>query len=71
MYPDSYEIDLKNEILNIDFGLKAAKISEVKIGGRKKHLPISVSRRKYNFGNNWIHLGPLEILCLIIGEHFR
>ena len=23
------------------------------------------------YGNYWIHLGPLEILCLIIGEHLR
>ena len=30
-----YAIDLSNEVLNIDFGQGAAKISEVKIGGQK------------------------------------
>ena len=34
-----YVSDLSNEVLNIDFGQKAAKISEVKAGGRKKYLP--------------------------------
>ena len=34
-----YEIDLSNEVLNIDFGQEAAKISEVKVGGQKKYLP--------------------------------
>ena len=37
-------VDLSNEELNIDFGQEAAKISEVKVGGRKKHLPISPVR---------------------------
>ena len=32
---------LLNEALNINFGLGAAKISEVKVVGRKKHLRIS------------------------------
>ena len=32
-------MDLLNEVLNIDFGQGAAKISEVKVGGRKKYLP--------------------------------
>ena len=32
-------IDLLNEKLKIDFGQGAAKISEVKVGGRKKYLP--------------------------------
>ena len=27
-----YETDLLNEVLNIDFGLRVAKISEVKVG---------------------------------------
>ena len=27
-----YDIDLLNEVLNIDFALRAAKISEVKVG---------------------------------------
>ena len=30
-----YEEDLSNELLNIDFGQEAAKISEVKVGGQK------------------------------------
>ena len=30
-----YEVDLSNEVLFIDFGLGAAKISEVKFGGQK------------------------------------
>ena len=29
-------MDLSNEVLNIDFGQGATKISEVKFGGRKK-----------------------------------
>ena len=33
------KIDLSNEVLKIDFGQEAAKISEVKVGGRKKYLP--------------------------------
>ena len=37
--PNRYELDLLNEVLNIDFGLEAAKISEVKVGGQKKYLP--------------------------------
>ena len=32
---DLYEIDLSNEILNIDFGWGATKISKIKVGGRK------------------------------------
>ena len=31
--PNRYEIDLSNEVLDIDFGQGAAKISEVKVGG--------------------------------------
>ena len=31
--PNKYEVDLSNEVLNIDFGQGAAKISEVKVGG--------------------------------------
>ena len=34
-----YEIDLSNDVLNIDFGLGDAKISEVKVGVGKKYLP--------------------------------
>jgi len=37
--PRKYEIDLTNEVLNTDFGQGAAKISKVKVGGRKKYLP--------------------------------
>ena len=32
-------VDLSNEVLNIDFGQGAAKISEVKVGSQKKYLP--------------------------------
>ena len=32
-----YEIDLLNEVLNIDFGQEAAKLSEVKAGVGKKY----------------------------------
>ena len=38
------EIDLSNEVLNIDFGQGAAKISEVKVGGKKKYLLIGLVR---------------------------
>ena len=34
--PEKYEINLSNEVLNIDFGKGAAKISEFKVGGKKK-----------------------------------
>ena len=37
--PNRYGIDLSNEVINIDFGQEAAKISVVKVGGRKKYLP--------------------------------
>ena len=41
-HPQSTEhFSLKNEELNIDFSQEDAKISEVKVGGQKKHLPIS------------------------------
>ena len=33
---NKYEIDLSNEVLNIDFGKGAAKISDFKVGGQKK-----------------------------------
>ena len=36
MSPIRYEIDLSYEVLNIDFGQGAAKISEVKVGDKKK-----------------------------------
>ena len=39
MAPKKYEIDLLIEVLNIDFGQRAAKISQVKVGGQKKYLP--------------------------------
>ena len=34
-----YLMDLSNEVINIDFGQGAAKISEVKVGVWKKYLP--------------------------------
>ena len=37
--PNRYVIYLSNEVLNIDFGQGATKISEVKVGRRKKYLP--------------------------------
>ena len=42
--PNRYEIDLSNEVLNIDFDQGTVKISEVKVGGQKKYLPISPVR---------------------------
>ena len=44
--PKKYETDLSNEVLNIDFGQGAAKISEVKVGGQKTYLPISPARTR-------------------------
>ena len=41
MTSKKYEIDLSNEVLNFDFGQRAAKIPEVKVRVRKKYLPIS------------------------------
>ena len=37
-------MDLSNEVLNIDFGQETTKIQEVKVGGKKKYLPISLVR---------------------------
>ena len=37
-------MDLSNEVLNIDFGQGAAKLSEVKVGGRKKYLPTRLAQ---------------------------
>ena len=34
-----YELDLSKEVLNIHFGQGAVKISDVKVGDRKKNLP--------------------------------
>ena len=34
--------DLSNEVLNIDSDLKAAKISEVKVGVQINYLPINL-----------------------------
>ena len=34
--PNRYEIELSNEVLNIHFGQRATKISEVKVRGPKK-----------------------------------
>ena len=33
-----------NELLNIDFGQEAAKISEFKVGGQRIYLPIGLVR---------------------------
>ena len=33
--PSKYEIDISNQVVNIDFGQGAAKVSEVKVGGQK------------------------------------
>ena len=35
--PKTSEIDLSNEVLNFNFGQGAAKISKVKVGGRRKN----------------------------------
>ena len=32
-------MDLSNEVVTIEFGKEAAKISEVKVGSQKKYLP--------------------------------
>ena len=39
--PNRYEVDLSNEVLNIHFGEGASKISEVKVGDRKKNCWLS------------------------------
>ena len=51
--PNRYEIDLSNEVLNIDFGQEAAKISEVKVGVRKKYLPTQST------AGAWVRTRPL------------
>ena len=38
--PNRYEIDLSNEVLNIDFGQRDAKIPKLKVGVWKKYLLI-------------------------------
>ena len=38
--PKRYELDLSKYALNIYFGQGAVEISEVKVGGRKKNLPV-------------------------------
>ena len=38
-YNSENTVDLSNEVLNIDFGQGAAKISEVKVGGKKNICP--------------------------------
>ena len=42
--PNKYEIDLSNEVLNIDLGQGAAKTPEIKVGVRKRYLPIGLVR---------------------------
>ena len=64
-----YEIELSYEVLNIDFGQGAAKMSEVKVGGQKKFLPISLVRTHAPI---WplISLQPLDQnQCLV--PHFK
>ena len=39
--PNRYESDLSNEVLYVLLGLEAAKLSEVKIGGRKKSAKLA------------------------------
>ena len=39
-------MDLLNEVPNIDFDQGTAKISEVKVGGQKKYLPISPAQTR-------------------------
>ena len=41
--PYRYGIDHSHEVLKIDFGQGAAKISEVKVGGKKKYMPCQLS----------------------------
>ena len=38
LHPTRYQIDLSNNALNIDFGQKAANISEVKVEGQEKKI---------------------------------
>ena len=45
--PRRYEIELSYEVLNIDFGQGAAKISDVKVGGQKKFLPSGPVRTRF------------------------
>ena len=42
--PNRYEVDLLNEVLDINFGQGAARISDVKVVGQKKYLPKSQAR---------------------------
>ena len=49
--PNRYEVNLLNDVLNIDFGQGAAKIPVVKVGLRKKYLPI----------------GPVRTHCICLG----
>ena len=51
--PNEYEINLSNEILNIDFGQGASKISEVQIGVWKKYLPTRLTMEQ------WVRTGPI------------
>ena len=44
--PNKYKVDLSNEVLNIDFGQEAAKISVVKVGGQKKRSANAVDCRR-------------------------
>ena len=48
--PNRYVIDLSNEVLIIDFGQGAAKILEVKVGGRKKYCRLGPAQNRRTQG---------------------
>ena len=50
---NKYELDFLIEVLNINFGQEAAKISEVKVGGWKKYLPTRLPR-VHGFEAGWL-----------------
>ena len=51
--PWAYKIDLSNEVLSIDFGQGAKKVSEVKVRGQKKYLPTRLTP------GAWVRTGPI------------
>ena len=63
--PNRYEMDLSNEALNIDFDQGAAKISVVKVGGRKKKsacsalISISLITVPFEYSQSMKRRGPL------------
>ena len=56
-------MDLSNEVLNIDFGQGAAKISEVKVGGRKR---VSADSAQFNP----MRLEPAELADIFFDLQF-